>query len=161
MAKELNLDPYQQKVCFYSGLLHDIGKIGIHDSILKKDSSLDEKEYEEMKSHPVISESMLQGIVANKDIILGVKHHHEKYDGSGYPSELSAGEIPLSARLIAVADTFDALISHRPYRKGVSPDTALGIMSKLSGSQLDPRVLKALESLILKSNMVKKTKKVA
>ena len=92
---------------------------------------------------------------------MGVKHHHEKYDGQGYPSELCAEEIPISARLIAVADTFDALVSHRPYRKGVSPDVALGIMSKLSGSQLDPRVLKALESLILKSNMVKKTKKVA
>ena len=114
-----------------------------------------------MKEHPVISESMLHGLLENKDIILGVKHHHEKFDGTGYPSCLKEEKIPLSARLIAVADTFDALISHRPYRKGIAPEQALDVMKKFSGTQLDPVILKALTSFVQKSTMIKKTKKVA
>lgn len=161
IAKELGLNSYDVNVCYYSGLLHDIGKIGIQDSILKKKAALKDSEYTTMKEHPVISESMLHGLLENKDIILGVKHHHEKFDGTGYPSCLKGEKIPLSARLIAVADTFDALISHRPYRKGIAPELALDVMKKFSGTQLDPSILKALTSFVQKSSMIKKTKKVA
>ena len=90
VAKELGKSPYEVNVCYYSGLLHDIGKIGIEDSILKKDSALNDTEYTRMKNHPVISENMLNGLLDNKDIIMGVKHHHEKFDGTGYPSGLFA-----------------------------------------------------------------------
>ena len=113
----MKLTEYQVNVCYYSGLLHDIGKIAIEDSILKKTSALTDDEFIVMKKHPVHSFEILKDCFANSDIVDGVKYHHEKYDGSGYPSKLKEDEIPLASRIVAVADTFDALISHRPYRK--------------------------------------------
>ena len=121
IAKELQLSKEEQYDIKFAGLLHDIGKIGIHDNILKKESALDPDEFDVMKMHPVISEEIIQGYINSKPIIDGVRYHHEKFNGSGYPDGLKGEEIPLTARVISVADTFDALISHRPYRKATSP----------------------------------------
>ena len=125
LSHRMGLNDYQSKVCYYSGLLHDVGKIAINDAILKKNGSLTEGEFNIMKEHPVFSYEILKNHLDNRDIIDGVKFHHEKYDGSGYPNQLSGNQIPLASRMVAVADTFDALISHRPYRKGIPPQKAV------------------------------------
>ena len=114
-----------------------------------------------MKEHPVISSEILKGIVSSLPIIEGVKHHHEKYNGTGYPDGLKADKIPLVARIISVADTFDALISHRPYRKATSPSKALEVISELSGEQLDPMVVEAFKSWLMKTSMINSNKKAA
>ena len=161
IAKELGLSSEDLYVTKYAGLLHDIGKIGIHDNILKKESPLDPSEFDIMKEHPVISSEILKGIVSSQPIIEGVKHHHEKFNGTGYPDGLKGDKIPLVARIISVADTFDALISHRPYRKATSPAKALEIISELSGEQLDPIVVQAFKSWLMKTSMLNSNKKAA
>jgi HD-GYP domain-containing protein (c-di-GMP phosphodiesterase class II) len=161
LAQVYNLSDYEIKVCYYSGLLHDIGKIGVDDSILKKKSSLTDTEFSIMKDHPTHSYDILKTHILNKDIIDGVRFHHEKVDGSGYPLGLKRDEIPLAARVVAVADTFDALISHRPYRKGVAPLEAINKIRKIGPGQLDEKIVEALCTYVLASQMAKKSKKAA
>lgn len=121
----------------FAGLLHDIGKIGIPESILNKDGRLDDTEWEMMKSHPEIGEQILRPISRLGDVPKWVFHHHEKVDGTGYPLGLRGTEIPLESRIIAVADTYSALTTDRPYRRGLTYPEALEIMNGLAGSQLD------------------------
>jgi len=161
IARKKGLSDYDVKVCFYSGLLHDVGKIGINDTILKKNSALSDVEFNEMKAHPQISFEILKNHLKNKDIINGVRFHHEKFDGSGYPVGLSGEEIPLAARIVSVADTFDALISHRPYRKGIHPLEAIEKIKKIAPGQLDEDIVGILIKYVESSQMGKKTKKAA
>lgn len=130
-----------------AALLHDIGKIGIPESILNKNDSLNETEKNRIKEHPTIGVTILQPIKELEDAILGVKYHHEKYDGSGYPDGLKGKQIPLVASIISVADTFDAMITDRPYRRGLTKDAAIAEIKRVSGKQLDPQITSVLVEL--------------
>jgi len=130
-----------------ASLLHDIGKIGIPESILNKEGPLNEEETKRMQEHPTVGTTILQPIKELEDAILGVKYHHEKYDGSGYPDGLKGNQIPLIASIISVADTFDAMTTDRPYRRGLSKEEAVKEIERVSGRQLDPEVTKALAEL--------------
>ncbi|MEA1928073.1 MAG: HD domain-containing protein, partial [Candidatus Auribacterota bacterium] len=123
--------------------LHDIGKIGIRDTILDNNHSLRKEEREHIKRHPLIAAEILGPIDELKDIIKLIKHHHENYDGTGYPDGISGENIPLGSRIIAVADTFDAITSTRPYRKAQSEAFAIKEIKEHSGEQFDPEVVSA------------------
>jgi len=126
-----------------SAILHDIGKIGIRDNILLKNERLTFEEYNAIMMHAVYGAEILTHIRQLKDIIPGVKWHHEKYDGSGYPEGLKGETIPAIARIIAVADTFDAMTTDRPYRKGLSVEAALEELRRYAGTQFDPDAVNA------------------
>jgi len=130
-----------------AGLLHDIGKIGIPESILNKQGPLDELERQKMKEHPMVGAAILTPIKELEDAILGVKYHHESFDGSGYPQGLKGDHIPLIAAIISVADTFDAMTTDRPYRKGLSKEDAIGEIKRVSGKQLNPQVAQTFVKL--------------
>ena len=124
-----------------AAILHDIGKIGVRDNILLKQGRLDEDEMKLMSRHTEHGAEILGHIKELKDSIPGVRSHHEKYDGSGYPDNLKGEEIPLIARIIAVADTFDAMTHDRPYRKGLSVETAFNELNRHKGKQFDGRAV--------------------
>jgi len=126
-----------------AALLHDIGKIGIPEEILNKKSILNDDERKFIFKHPLIGANILNPIGEFKDIIVGVKYHHERYDGKGYPSHLKGEEIPLIAAIIAVADSYDAMTSDRPYKKALSKEDALKEIKRNSGKQFNPRVVEA------------------
>jgi putative nucleotidyltransferase with HDIG domain len=126
-----------------SAILHDVGKIGVSDSVLLKPGRLTDEEFEEIKKHTVYGAEILNHIKQFKHIIPGVKQHHEKYDGKGYPDGLKGDEIDITARIIAVADSFDAMTSNRPYRQGLSLDTAFEELRKHAGAQFDPDIVSA------------------
>ena len=130
-----------------AGLLHDIGKIGIPEFILNKNGSLTAEEQKKMEEHPLVGSAILQSIDELEDAILGVKYHHEKFDGSGYPEGLKGRQIPFIAAIISVADAFDAMTTDRPYRKGLSRDEAVEEIGHASGRQFDPRVAAAFTEL--------------
>jgi HD-GYP domain-containing protein (c-di-GMP phosphodiesterase class II) len=127
-----------------SSLLHDIGKIGVPEAILNKNGQLEEWERKEINKHPIIGANILNKIDEFYEPIVGVKYHHERYDGTGYPEGLKEDMIPLVARIIAVADTFDAMTTDRPYRKGLSKDEAIRVIEKESSKQFDPAVVSVL-----------------
>jgi len=143
IAKKLGFSEKHIESLNFAALLHDIGKIGVRDAILCKPGKLTDEEYAIMKMHPVRSADILQKIDFFKNILPWVKHHHERYDGRGYPDGLKEEEIPLEARIIAVADAFDAMTSHRAYRKGLPLEVALQEIERCSGSQFDPKIAKA------------------
>ena len=120
-----------------SALLHDMGKIGVRDAILRKDGPLTPEELLEMQQHPVIGYEIIKGVMHLTSCLDGILYHHERIDGKGYPKGLKGQNIPLDARIIAVADTFDAMTSDRPYRKGMLREKALAIMGEIAGTQLD------------------------
>ncbi|UCC94631.1 MAG: HD-GYP domain-containing protein [Candidatus Omnitrophota bacterium] len=130
-----------------AALLHDIGKIGIPEEILNKNAPLSEEERKVIETHSSIGANILNHIEEFHDALLGVKHHHERYDGSGYPSKLKGNQIPLIASIIALADAFDAMIMDRPYRKGFPPQEAIKEIERNRGRQFAPVVVDAfLES---------------
>ncbi|HBF35323.1 TPA: hypothetical protein DDW35_12250 [Candidatus Sumerlaeota bacterium] len=134
----------------FAGSLHDIGKIGIQDSILQKNGRLDQAEYEIIKKHPVIGETIIEplGLIeAERDII---RHHHERYDGKGYPDHLAGEEISLLARIVSIADSFDAMTSTRSYRKAQSEEYVIGELRNNAGTQFDPNLVDALIELLNK-----------
>ena len=126
-----------------AGLLHDIGKIGIKESVLLKKGKLTDTEYAHISAHSVIGERILKPIIDDTEILKVVRHHHERYDGQGYPDGLAGQNIPRGARILAVADTYDAMTSDRPYRRALSAQMAIGELEKQSGSQFDPTVVEA------------------
>jgi len=130
-----------------ASLLHDIGKIGIPESILNKDGPLNAEEKKKMQEHPIVGTTILQPIKELKNSLLGVKYHHEFYDGSGYPEGLKGEEIPLIAAIISVADTFDAMTTDRPYRRGLLKNEAVKEIGKLGGRQFHPKIVEAFIEL--------------
>lgn len=128
----------QQADIVIAAKLHDIGKVAIKDDVLNKPAKLTDREYEHIKSHPGVGAKIVANIPRMKDIAKNIRHHHEKFDGTGYPSKLEAGGIPLGSRIIAIADTYDALTSDRPYRKALSTKDAVRIIEDEAGTQLDP-----------------------
>ncbi|MHA2611738.1 MAG: HD domain-containing phosphohydrolase [bacterium JZ-2024 1] len=143
IGKRMIRDPEKLKQLELSAVLHDIGKIGIRDEILYKPTGLTPQEYELLKEHVLYGEKILQSIPRMEEIIGGVKYHHEKYDGSGYPEGLKGSEIPLFGRIIGIADTFDAMTTDRPYRKGLPDEIAVAEIRKMAGTQFDPRAVEA------------------
>ena len=138
LARALNLPEAEVKKITLGALLHDVGKIGIPESVLKKPTHLSEEEWEIMKQHPTIgAEKVLMPNEALRDLIPIVKYHHERWDGKGYPEGLKEEKIPLAARIVSVADAYHALISDRPYRKGMSVEKACEILKLGSGIQWD------------------------
>lgn len=130
-----------------AGLLHDIGKIGIPESILNKEGQLNKEERKCIERHPLVGVTILQPIKELEDSVLGVKYHHERYDGSGYPEGLKGKQIPLIAAIISVADAFDAMTTDRPYHKCSSKKEAIAEIKQVSGKQFDPEIAKALVEL--------------
>jgi len=140
IAKHLKLqekDVYKLKT---SALLHDIGKIGISDVILHKEFGISDKELATIKKHPEIGTNILRAIGSFKDLVPIVYHHHERFDGTGYPQGIYGEQIPLLARIIAIADSFDAMTSTRHYRKALSIDNALLEIELNGGKQFDPSI---------------------
>lgn len=140
LAKELNLNDKMLEEIELAGLLHDIGKIAIPQNILCKAGKLTDEEFQIMKSHPENSQKLIASIKKLKPISGWLKAHHEKWDGSGYPNKLKGEEIPLSARIIALADTYDAMTSTRSYRVALSHEIAIGEIQRCSGTQFDPNL---------------------
>lgn len=124
-----------------AALLHDIGKIGIPEDILNKKSPLNDKERSVIEKHPAIGAKILENIEEFKEVLSGVRHHHEKFDGRGYPSGLKGRKIPLIAAIISLADAFDAMITDRPYRKALNTDEAIGEIKRQRGKQFSPLVV--------------------
>lgn len=124
-----------------AAILHDIGKIGTPECILQKPGRLEPEELERVKEHPTRGAHILSNIIEFSDVTEWIKHHHEWYDGKGYPDQIAEGHIPLEARVISVADAFDAMTSDRPYRRGMPSGEAIKIMEQFAGSQFDPRIL--------------------
>ncbi len=143
IGKYLGLNAIELERIKVAGLLHDIGKIGIDDKILRKPGILTAEEFEEMKKHPVIGYNILAPIKELKEINKGVKYHHEKWDGSGYPEGLKGEQIPLIARIIAVADTFDAMTSRRPYQDPMEPEFVRDKIMDFAGIRYDRRIVAA------------------
>jgi len=141
----LGLSAHDLNVLRYAAQLHDIGKIGITEDILHKPGPLDDGEWQIIRSHPVISERIIQPLDFLKEIRDVVRHHHERLDGSGYPDALAGDDIPMLTRILGVADAYDAMTSRRPYRtRALSPEQAMGEIVRCQGSQFDPRVVAAL-----------------
>ena len=150
LARELNLDKKMIERVYFSGLLHDVGKIGIPDAIISKPARLTEMEYEEIKRHPEIGAKILEPIEFLSNIAPCVRHHHEWFDGSsrGYPDRLAGNKIPLPSRIILVADTVEAMTSDRPYRKGLPMTVVIDELAKFSGRQFDPTIVDAFMRLL-------------
>lgn len=143
LARAINLPEHEVERITLGGLLHDVGKIGIPETVLKKPTHLSEEEWEIMKQHPIIgAEKVLMPNEALRDLIPIVKYHHEHWDGTGYPEKLKAEEIPFSARIVSIADAYHALISDRPYRKGLGVEKACEILKMGSGIQWDPDLVR-------------------
>ena len=147
MAESLNLDTEQKNVLNWASVLHDVGKIGTPESILNKSGKLTAAEYEIVKAHPLKGYSILRPLDRLADSLPGILYHHERYDGGGYPQGLQGEEIPRYARIIAIADTFDAISSHRAYRSAKSGKEALKIIKEVAGSQLDPELVEVFETV--------------
>jgi len=143
IARELGLDERSLERVQIAALLHDVGKIGIEDAVLRKPERLTDAEYDVIKRHPALGASIMAPIRQLKDIIPGMRHHHEALDGSGYPDGLAGGEIPLMARIIAVGDTFDAMTSDRLYQKAKDDHAVIQMLQRLSGTRYDPKAVQA------------------
>ncbi|MCI8352816.1 MAG: HD domain-containing protein [Clostridia bacterium] len=140
IGKYMGLQEEDLNTLRIGGLFHDIGKIGVPDSILLKTDKLTDDEYSEIKNHPTIGAHILSTATIFKNLIPIVKHHHEKYDGTGYPGKLKGEEIPFFARIAAVADTFDAMTSKRSYRDPLPLDVVISEFERCKGTQFDPKI---------------------
>jgi len=147
IAKEMGLPEEFQEIVRVSAQLHDVGKIGIEDRILKKPGALTAEEFEIMKTHTSKGANILRPVAQLKDMIPGIELHHESLDGHGYPHGYKADEIPLLPRIIAVADTFDALTTNRPYQQAHDCEDALRIIHSISGKRLDGTAVAALAAI--------------
>ena len=145
LAEAAGLNEYECKVIETSGLFHDVGKVGVPSEILLKPAKLTEEEYKVMMSHPGMSVELIKPLFHLqffKDMEAGVLHHHERIDGKGYPFQLEGDEIPLSARIILIVDTFDAMTVDRAYRKGLTPEVAFQELQTFAGRQFDAQLVK-------------------
>lgn len=148
LAERMGFDRSKQSEIYYIGLLHDIGKIGVRDSVINKEGKLTDEEFDEIKKHPEMGYDILKNITEIPDISLGAKFHHEKYDGTGYPDRLSGENIPLIARIIAVADAYDAMTSKRSYRDTLPQNVVRDEIAKNLGKQFDPEIGKVMLDMI-------------
>lgn len=143
VARELGLEGQEVEAVRLAALLHDVGKIAVADAVLQKPGPLDKDEWEAMRQHPVIAERLLDGLPLPAETIAAVRHHHERYDGRGYPDGLAADAIPIGARIVAVADAFHAMTSDRPYRRRVPIDQARAEINRCANTHFCPEVVDA------------------
>ncbi|WP_181444566.1 HD-GYP domain-containing protein [Bacillus sp. 03113] len=158
LAKQLHMSEKELLEIKWSSLIHDIGKIGIPEEILNKPGQLTDEEYSIIKQHPIIGAEIIQPLKNLSVIVPGVKYHHEAMDGTGYPEGLVYEQIPLQARIIAIADVWDALTSDRPYRKGLSHKEAAAIMLNMAGTKLDSKLLTLFIKKVIKIDLEQKQK---
>jgi HD-GYP domain-containing protein (c-di-GMP phosphodiesterase class II) len=142
-ARHMGYGPKFLTMLKIAGQLHDFGKIGIRENILDKDGDLNEHEQYVMNEHPALGAQILQRFKPFSEIVPGIRNHHERYDGQGYPDGLAGDKIPMVGRIIAVADAFDAMTTTRPYRTRLNLSEALAELEKYSGTQFDPAVVQA------------------
>ncbi|MGQ9495675.1 MAG: HD domain-containing phosphohydrolase [Thermoanaerobaculaceae bacterium] len=154
IAKHLGLNDDEVRKVQISALLHDVGKIGIEDAILTKPDQLTEAEFAKMRAHPLKGAAIVSSIRLLREIIAGIRWHHENWGGGGYPDGLSGEAIPLVARIIAAADVFDAMTTTRPYQKALTMEFVLGRMRELAGTRLDPKVVDAFFSALRAGDLV-------
>lgn len=155
IGHQMRLDEKQIESLKYASLLHDAGKVDIPMEILTKTTKLTPNEYKIIKRHPVKGAQILRPLQILRPAISIILHHHEKYNGTGYPSKLKKGQIPQGARIMAVADAFEAMVYGRPYRERVNIDCAIKEIKKKSGTQFDPKVVEAFLKVIKKFNIKK------
>jgi putative two-component system response regulator len=144
IGRQMSMSAVELRILARAGLMHDIGKLGIPDSVLEKHAPLDESEWLLVRTHPEIGLGMLDRAGRSSRELLAVLYHHERMDGSGYPYGLKAETIPIEARIVAVADTYDALTSDRPYRDACSETEARRVLVEEARTRLDPRAVGAL-----------------
>lgn len=149
IAEKIDFKGKAPQYIVLAGLLHDIGKIGIADKILNKPGPLSDQEYSVIKQHPEVGDSIISQIEPPSEIRNGIRQHHERWDGAGYPDGLAQNDISIVGRILAVADVYDALTSMRPYRKEFSHEKAVEEIRRVAGSQLDPEVVKAFCSFLV------------
>jgi len=152
IAREMGLNESRIEKIRNAALLHDLGKIGLPISILNKPSKLTNEEWFQIYKHPIVGEDISKEVSRFKEVPIWIKHHHERYDGSGYPDGLKGEEIPLESRIIACADTFDAMTTDRPYSKRKGIEEAKEELLKSAGKQLDPKVVSALIRVLEKNS---------
>ena len=149
LAKKLKLFPQEIESIEVAAILHDVGKIGVQESILNKPGKLNDEEWKEMKRHPEFSYKILKEVNFPWEIKPVIYAHHERYNGKGYPARLKGEKIPLGARILAVADTFAAMTSDRAYRKGLSKEMAIEELKRVAGTQLDPELVKVFVEMLM------------
>lgn len=143
IGKEMGLDSNEMEILEYSAIIHDLGKIGVKDAILDKKGKLTEAEWKDIKKHPIIGSAIISRIRLLRLEEPIVKHHHEHFDGTGYPCRLKGADIPLAARIIAIADAYDAMVCSRPYRHKMTQEEAVDEINRNSGTQFDPDMVKS------------------
>jgi putative nucleotidyltransferase with HDIG domain len=148
IAKSLGYSPQEVEMIQVAGILHDFGKIGVKEGVLNKVGHLTDKEFDAVKRHPVIAATILEPIEELSTIIADIRHHHEYYNGHGYPSGLKGEEIPLGARILQVADAFDAMTSQRSYHDPMDREEAIRELHRCAGSQFDPRIVDVFIKLL-------------
>lgn len=148
LAEKLGLSDAEHGRVELAGLLHDIGMIGVSDDVLFKTEKLTEEEFKEIKSHVDHGIRILEDIKQLKDVITIIKYHHEHYDGNGYPYGISGEDIPLSSRIIAIADAYDGMVSNRAYRQAMQPEDAVKVLEHLSGKQFDPELVQVFKEIL-------------
>ncbi|MEW6619044.1 MAG: HD-GYP domain-containing protein [bacterium] len=147
MGKKLNLPEDELKTLGIAATLHDIGRMGIDNTIWEKPGGLTNEEYEVVKRYPAESADVLASVSFLEFVAKIVRHHRENYDGTGYPDKLKGEEIPLGARILSVADAFDAMTSERPYRERIDPEVAIDELKNKAGTQFDPKVVETFISI--------------
>ncbi len=163
LARDMGLNEYDQKIAEYAGMFHDIGKMGVDREIIQKPGKLDAKEMDIMRNHPVISEAILKpliGIEFFAQLLPGVRGHHERVDGEGYPDKLVGERVPLMARVILIVDTYDAMSQTRAYRKGLPDEIIYGELKRCAGTQFDPQIVRIFLQAHRTWNSVENTEEV-
>jgi HD-GYP domain-containing protein (c-di-GMP phosphodiesterase class II) len=153
IGKNVGLSEQEMRNLRISALLHDVGKIGIDDRILRKPGALSDDEFEVMKGHPAKGAAIMSGVAQLIDIIPGMKYHHEKWSGGGYPDSLTGEEIPMQARIVAIADTFDAMTTNRPYQKAMEINYVVEKIKSFAGTRFDPRVVDAFANAVKRGDI--------
>jgi HD-GYP domain-containing protein (c-di-GMP phosphodiesterase class II) len=148
IANAMGLPPRQVRMIEYAGVLHDIGKIGIDLAIIHKKGRLTPEEFAVVRNHPLVGERIIRPIGFLADALPAIAQHHERFDGCGYPRGITGDRMAVEARILAVADAYDAMITERPYRKPLSKDDAIGELRRCSGSQFDPLVVEHFVELL-------------
>ena len=155
LAQNLSLSPDKVRLIEKAAKLHDIGKIGVPENILNKPGALSKEEYEQIKMHPVISEKICSSLPSLQPVLGIIRHHHERYDGKGYPDGLKAEKIPLESRIISVVDCFDAMATDRPYRPRLPKERIIAIFEAGAGTQWDKEIVEVFLKMI-RSNAFEK-----
>ncbi|HKA36156.1 MAG TPA: HD domain-containing phosphohydrolase [Thermoanaerobaculia bacterium] len=154
IASEMDLPPQEVERIRLSALLHDVGKIGVDDRIIRKPTALSEEEFQLMKTHPIKGAAIMSAIPQLADVIPGMKYHHEKWSGGGYPEGMKGEEIPMQARIVTVADTFDAMTTTRPYQQAMENEYVVERIRQFAGIRYDPKVVEAFVRAWKKGNLL-------